>query len=229
MTRNSHQWDERDQTRYWEHAFKVGIHNEMAVLEALGPPKTFEDFVRTQPSIVSRAYQDWQQKLCLCCHVRRANNSGTSYRPGYHAVPMTDAEHKRQHGQEGTIAEQGELGVFLSSGLIAPAQRTLEWAKVWFDRHAERIRQKWVQHELEAQFDRSLRDVSRDDLADWAAVCGYDCQIALERLGLIDPPEEWAAPENKLDDKTIFVAKATQGCATSKTEAAIQILKGMDT
>lgn len=226
MARNSHCYDGSDQTAFWDHAFKIGIHNEMAVLKALGPPKKFEEFVRTQPSIVSRSFQDWQNRLCVCCHVRRANNSGKSIRPGYECVPMTDSEHKRQHGQEGTLAEQGELGVFLSSGLIAPAQRTLEWAKVWFDRHADRIRQLWVQKRFQEEFDRSLREVSSDDLADWAAVCGYECQISLERLGLIDPPAEWASQSVQLPTTPNNGSAKVPGSATGKTEAAVQMCEG---
>jgi hypothetical protein len=54
--------------------------------------KRFLAWVRTQPS-----WLDGVRAHIQACHVRRASNSGTGYKPLFSAVPMTLDQHLYQH------------------------------------------------------------------------------------------------------------------------------------
>ena len=65
----------------------------------------FLDWVSTLPSVLDGTFSEYHNGVgkCVACHVRRANNSGTSYKPLYSAVPLTNDQHQLQH-QQGEMA-----------------------------------------------------------------------------------------------------------------------------
>lgn len=103
--------------------------------------KKFLAYISTLPSCVSGRFSQYLESgegRCIACHVRRASNSGTGYKPEFSAVPLTDEEHKYQHSA-------GELSVILryGQGRTGILDCSVEGAKDWFNRKAELYRQMW--------------------------------------------------------------------------------------
>lgn len=88
------------------------IDELLAQARAKGSDAKFREWVRTQKSCLSGHFSEWMSNLGEwrnpACHVRRANNSGTSYKPEYACIPMTNGEHAVQ-STEGEVACLNQL------------------------------------------------------------------------------------------------------------------------
>ncbi|MCE9567467.1 MAG: hypothetical protein K8U57_36155 [Planctomycetes bacterium] len=102
--------------------------------------QAFLDWIKRQPSAISgqfSEYHDSGEAFSIPCHVRRARDAGTGYKPLYSAIPLTDAEHKFQ-------SQHGEIACLIHYGVLR-ARATVEEAKAWFNEQAEFYRWRWVQ------------------------------------------------------------------------------------
>ncbi len=78
-----------------------GFFRAPDVWAAIGTDAEFRAFIQRLPSAVSGEWSEWMEGTgegrCVAAHVRRAGEAGTAYKPPYACIPLTDAEHKRQH------------------------------------------------------------------------------------------------------------------------------------
>lgn len=103
--------------------------------------KKFLAYISTLPSCISGRFSQYLESgegRNIACHVRRASNSGTGYKPEFSAVPMTDEEHQWQH-------RSGELSVILrfGQGRTGILDCTVEGAKNWFEEKAKLYLEMW--------------------------------------------------------------------------------------
>lgn len=108
-----------------------GVFNNPKVLAALGTDKQFQDYVRGLPSCLNG--DDYG---IVYAHVRRANNSGTSIKPNYSGVPLTDPQHSQFQHQSGERAA-------LEAWKPKAEGWTVQDAKDWFDKQAAKCRIDW--------------------------------------------------------------------------------------
>lgn len=131
---------------WWRDLIASGFFNAPPVLEAIGTDKAFREWVQRQPSCVSGEFDhdpDTGDERCEACHVRRVNEgSGTGTKPEYFCVPMTHAEHAKQH-------QKGEGAVLKYHGK--------EGAKDWFASKATHYRIEWASKTLAAKFGHDSR------------------------------------------------------------------------
>jgi hypothetical protein len=68
-----------------------------------GTDKQFREWVQRQPSCLSGRWSEWLDDIgegrCIAAHHRTAANAGTGCKPEYSCLPLTDAEHRLQHGR----------------------------------------------------------------------------------------------------------------------------------
>jgi len=105
--------------------------------------KKFREWVSRQPSCLDGKFSEftngeWRN---LACHVRRASNAGTAYKPEFSCVPMTNAQHQYQHSH-------GELACILAFATLevigdSHGMDSVETAKEWFDLQAKKYREMW--------------------------------------------------------------------------------------
>lgn len=110
--------------------------------------KKYRDYISTLPSCISGRFSQYLETgegRNIACHVRRASNSGTGYKPEFSCVPMTDEEHQYQH-------KSGELGVILrfGQGRSGIVDCSVEGAKDWFDRKVVLYRKMWERHDAKS-------------------------------------------------------------------------------
>jgi len=78
--------------------------------DAIRLDKEFRQWIERQPSAYSGRFSEWPDGVgySIACHVRRAANAGTGYKPLFSCIPLSDAEHKltHQHG-ESALAPPG--------------------------------------------------------------------------------------------------------------------------
>lgn len=141
------------------------------VWRVMGSDAEFRAWTTRQPSIVSGEFNeidDAGDRRNVACHVRRAGEAGTAYKPAYACVPMTDAEHQEQH-------QHGEAAVYARylrhkrgcPGL--PAPELVDEAAAWFDQQRIRIVERWAWDCLKRALGfESMADVPPDALVTWA-------------------------------------------------------------
>jgi len=138
-----------------------GFFKSKDVCKAVGTDEDYLKWIRTQPSAISGDY-DWSEAggFCEACHVRRANEAGTGYKPPYSAIPLTHKEHHIQ-------TTQGEVACLENSGLFAQ-KPTVEQAKEWFDTMAAKYREEWSTPRLKEILGvSSLKYLEPKKLYDW--------------------------------------------------------------
>ena len=98
--------------------------------------KKYLEWLRTQPSCISGEYSEYVngQGMNPACHVRRANNSGTGYKPKFSAIPLTHKEHGIQH-------QYGEAALLNTKPIKTMDE--LHNAKEWFEKKATEYYEKW--------------------------------------------------------------------------------------
>ncbi len=99
--------------------------------------KEYRAWARLQPSCISGQFSEWKNGvgMCIAAHVRDSENSGTSYKPLFSAVSLTDAEHRFQH-QHGEAACLNEFS--MSVGAYTEFR-----AREWFKEQAAKSLAKW--------------------------------------------------------------------------------------
>lgn len=121
------------------------------VWDAFGGDSAYQDWVRDRPCVISGDY-DYSDKYpigrCVYAHVRRADESGTAYKPEYSGVPMKQKYHELQH-------QKGEAAVFhyylANSGKIHAYEKNVSMeadAKEWFNKMAMKYVTEWSMHVL---------------------------------------------------------------------------------
>jgi len=103
-----------------------------------GTDKEYLEWLSFQPSCIDGTFNQYVDGIGrnIACHVRRASNSGTSAKPVYSAVAMTDAQHKIQ-------STKGEAWV-LSDYRQDCSNYTNLKAKKWFDIAASQSLERWI-------------------------------------------------------------------------------------
>ena len=90
-----------------------------------GSDRQYLLWLRTQPSALSGGMDydpDTGMSFCDPAHFRTAKNSGTGTKPEYSAIPLTHAEHLRQH----------RIGQFA----FQPRE--------WWERQVEKYLRRWI-------------------------------------------------------------------------------------
>lgn len=72
--------------------------------------KQFLHWVELQRSAFSGLFSEWHDGVgySIACHVRRAGQAGTGYKPLFSAIPLTNLEHQltHQHGESALAPEE---------------------------------------------------------------------------------------------------------------------------
>lgn len=88
---------------YGEYAKKLvqsGFFRSPAVWAGVGTDKEYLEWVKLQPSAVTKDFSEWHDGVgyCVPAHVRRVEHgSGTAIKPEYSAIPLTNEEHQLAH------------------------------------------------------------------------------------------------------------------------------------
>lgn len=113
---------------YYAKLTRDGFFWNPHVLGCLGTDGEYRAWIQLQPSIVSKQFSEYVngEGRCVAAHVRRvANGSGTSIKPKFACVPLTDAEHQLQHNKGESHFAGGQA--FFDR---KRAELCLAWAKV---------------------------------------------------------------------------------------------------
>lgn len=150
-----------DYGAYYQELYKSGFFNNPALWHWAGTDGNYQNWVRNQPSCVSRKFsayaEDGSGGLCEYAHVRRvANGAGTGIKPEYSGVPLTHEEHALQHAQ-------GETALLQAYGIH------FDDSAAWFERQAVQHRTAWVKSQIYAHFGvGSLKEIEPAEFAAWA-------------------------------------------------------------
>lgn len=153
------------------------------VWKAVGTPKEYATWVRTQPCIVC-GDGDWHdgERICEAAHVRRSSESGTGYKADYAEVPMCHEDHiinQHKHG-ETKAYRKAVITKFKEERLI-----TLDQAKDWFNKQRLDHVVAWCWEELKDDLGYdSWANVPPPVLLNWAEkseVAGKDGKMWLPR------------------------------------------------
>lgn len=148
--------------------YRQGTLKAPPVVRALGGDSLYQAWCRQQPCAVCGGYNydpDTGIQQNEYGHVRRANNAGTAYKPGYSGVPLCHEHHYLQHNHGELAAYVETLGDPEAAKTATPAQ-----AKEWFDREAAQHLERWAHEELRAVFGVDhLKEVSPQELLAWFA------------------------------------------------------------
>lgn len=128
---------------------KSGFFRIPQVWKAIGTDDKFRAWVQRQPSAYSGDFSEFVdgEGRCIAAHVRRAGESGTSYKAEYACIPLTNAEHQLQH-QKGESALGG---------------------KEWCDKMRLKYVEQWAWDTLKAKLGHAhWSDVPPKELLDWA-------------------------------------------------------------
>jgi len=105
--------------------------------------QAFLNWVSLQRSCLDGQYSEWDGTNWrnIACHVRRAANSGTGFKPIFSAVPMTRRQHDLQH-------QQGEYAVIVAYAdahkILAKYEGNMvQRAKAFFDDQARKYFELW--------------------------------------------------------------------------------------
>jgi len=131
---------------------------------AVGTDAEYHAWIQRQKSCVSHQYSEYVdgEGRCIAAHVRRASDAGTAFKPEFHQVPLTDAEHQLQHAS-------GENEVLRRAGILDARADAGMAGKDWFYEKAFSYRQRWVWETLKAQLGYDhWYDVPPATLAQWA-------------------------------------------------------------
>lgn len=139
-----------------------GFFRSTWVWRALGTDDDYLAWVRRQPSCVSGQYSEITEageKRNVAAHVRRASDTGTAHKPEFMAVPLTNAEHQRQHND-------GEAHLL---SLIFAGQYSRDDAHAWFQHAAVQHVAQWAYETLKAELGYAhLNQIPPSTLAVWA-------------------------------------------------------------
>lgn len=139
------------ETGHWAAAlYRTGWFFNQKVMAALGTDDDYRKFIQRQPSCVSGEFAEFVngEGRSVAAHVRRAGESGTGFKALYACVPLTDAEHQKQHTQ-GESAFPGGAG--------------------WFDTQRAHYVTIWGHAQLRAALGvESLKQSSAAALREWA-------------------------------------------------------------
>jgi len=113
-----------DYGQYAQALYRQGFLIAPPVLIQLGSDKQYRQWIQTQKSVFSGDYSEWIQGegRCIAAHVRRAGEAGTSFKPVYSCIPLTDSEHQLQH-------QQGESALLGLDWENEKHQYLVKWAK----------------------------------------------------------------------------------------------------
>lgn len=158
------QYSKEAQTLYQSNFFRTP-----QVWEAIGTDEDYQAWTREQVCVISGGQdyvEDTGEMKCEYCHVRRAGEAGTSYKPKYSGVPMTHHYHQYQH-------QHGEAALLIATGKIAGNMQQADAeqvAKEWFNKKAIENVQKWAWETLKEQLGYdSWKEIPPQVLLDWAA------------------------------------------------------------
>ncbi|WP_018694347.1 hypothetical protein [Algicola sagamiensis] len=158
------QEEAKDSVRaYGEYAKKLKqsmFFRSQDVLRAIGKDSDYQAWCRTQKCAVT-AKQDFTQPdgRCVYAHVRRADSSGTGYKPIYKGMPLLNEVHQLQH-------QKGEREALLA---YANLNLSVDEAKAWFDKRADEHLQRWAWERLKGLLNyNSWANVPPSVLVEWA-------------------------------------------------------------
>ena len=132
-----------------------GFFTVLDVLKAIGTDDEFREWIQRRPSAYSGDYSEWinGEGRCVAAHVRRAGESGTAYKAGYACIPLTDAEHQRQHAEGETTLQPQE----------------------WWERQRNNYATAWAWEKVRMVLNvNSMGDLPPEELYRWAADKGIE-------------------------------------------------------
>ena len=156
--------------QYIKKLHQKGFFRAPAVWESLGTDDEYREWIQKQKSCVSGQWSEYVngEGRCEAAHVRRANESGTGYKPRYCCVPLTREEHMCQHqkGEEYLLYKYNPsfgIGDMLSN----------DEAKEWFDTQRIKHCEKWAHAAMREHFQvDSLTNVDPVEIQKWATKLG---------------------------------------------------------
>ena len=134
-----------------------GFFRAPKVYEAIGSDEEYQAWCRTKRCAITRKI-DTSDPIVFA-HVRRARNSGTSFKPKYHGLPLCDSLHRIQH-------EKGEAAALMAGAGMSVGP---DAAKEWFDVRVLDHLEQWGWETLKAELGyESWKQVPPIALRDWA-------------------------------------------------------------
>ena len=92
--------------------FQSSFFRNPDVWRAIGTDKEYLEWVKRQPSAISGEFSehhDTGEQYCIPAHVRRVEHgAGTSIKPPYAAIPLTNSEHQQTHNHGDTSLRPDE-------------------------------------------------------------------------------------------------------------------------
>lgn len=135
--------------------FKNGFFYVDDVLRKIGSDKQYREWIQKQPSAYSKEFSEFVdgEGRCEAAHVRRAIDSGTSYKPTYSCIPLTHDEHLLQH-------QQGETA-------LNPRE--------WFENQRNKYLLQWAKETLANSLGQdSMGWISPQELRTWCQENGVE-------------------------------------------------------
>lgn len=130
--------------------YRNGFFYAPKVLESIGSDKQYREWIQKQPSVFSGQFSEYVngEGRNIAAHVRRSNESGTSYKAEYSCIPLTNAEHQLQH-------QKGEES-------LKPRD--------WFVRMKNELLIKWAKETLLKELGNysGFKEVPPDIIREWA-------------------------------------------------------------
>ena len=140
---------EEDYGKLATHLYRNGFFYAPPVLAAIGTDVQYRNWLQHQASALSGKYSEYinGQGKCEAAHVRRADNSGTGFKPEYSCIPLTHEEHMLQHSQ---------------------GEKALQ-SREWFEKKRNEYLVKWAKHTLLKQLGdyEGFKEVQPEILYDW--------------------------------------------------------------
>lgn len=121
---------------------RIDLDELRAQAAAIGTDDDYRKWIQKQPSCLSGKYSEYPEHLGEgrnpACHVRRAVNSGTAFKPEFSCIPMTHEEHADQ-------TNKGEAYCLGRHTHVYPW--AVEKAKDYFDQMLSKYLSMWIMNQ----------------------------------------------------------------------------------
>jgi hypothetical protein len=129
-------------------------------MKRLTPEKAAEayhEYIQTLPSALDGEYAEWIEALGEgrnpACHVRRAGESGTSYKAPFVEIPLTHQQHWCQsfEGELTCLARYAKDADIRAALFDASPDDAVRMAKDWFDQQKRKYYARWLEETPEGR------------------------------------------------------------------------------
>lgn len=109
--------------KVFQELFTKGFFNNRQVLEKVGTPEDYSDWIKMQRCMVTGS-EGHQENPIVPAHIRTSDEAGTGYKNPYAEIPLLNSLHQEQH-QKG----YSEIGG-MEKCIKRRAQKRNDWASV---------------------------------------------------------------------------------------------------